>query len=142
MINSDREWDWMDKPEKKYPDNIVYDYELEKFNAHLKPYPTSLGSQEFKPIHIDKSDSLKADKYFKSKLEELKEEYQKLIKEYNWTKLIYHSKYSFQPIIGERYFLYKKENKELFLSLIEPNQWNEKYVGTFKLLNNGKWEKI
>ena len=33
-------------------------------------------------------------------------------------------------------------NKDLFLSLIEPTQWDKVYIGTFKLLNNGKWEKI
>ena len=127
---------------KKYPDNIVYDYTLEKFDANTKPYPTSLGGQKFEPIKVDKSDSLKANKYFQSRLDELKDEYKRLVEEYNWTKLIYQSTYSFQPILGESYYLYEKKDKTLFLSLIKPTEWDRPYVGTFKLLNNGKWEKI
>tara|TARA_Y100000004_G_C8842770_1_gene381235 strand:+ start:477 stop:866 length:390 start_codon:yes stop_codon:yes gene_type:complete len=127
---------------KKYSDNIVYNYELEKFDANTKAYPTTVGSQKFEPIKVDKSDSRKADNYFESKLNELKDEYRKLVEEYNWTSLVYKSEYNFQPLIGEEYYLYEKEDKNLFLSLIGPTEWNQLYVGTFKLLNNGKWEKI
>tara|TARA_R100001594_G_C3858081_1_gene220194 strand:+ start:69 stop:467 length:399 start_codon:yes stop_codon:yes gene_type:complete len=126
---------------KKYPDNIVYDYELEKFDANTKSYPTTLGSQKFEPLNIDKTDSIKANKYFKSRLDELKDEYKKLVEEYNWTSLVYKSEYNFQPLLGEKYYLYEKENKDLFLSLIKPNEWDKNYIGTFRLLNNGKWEK-
>ena len=127
---------------KKYPDNIVYDYELDKFDANTKAYPTSIGAQSFEPIKVDKSDIRKANNYFDSRLNELKSEYRKLVKEYNWTSLVYKSNYSFQPLIGEEYHLYEKTDKELFLSLIAPNEWNQLHVGTFKLLNNGKWEKL
>ena len=127
---------------KKYPDNIVYNYETGEFDANKKAYPTSVGGQKFEPLKVDKSDSIKANKYFKSRLDELKEEYKKLVQEYNWTKLIYESRYNFQPILGEPYYLYEDECKNLFLSLISPNEWKKSYVGTFKLLNNGKWEKI
>jgi len=126
---------------KKYPDNIVHNEELDKFDANLKQYPTTVGSQKFEPIKVDKSDSLKANKYFESKLNELRDEYKKLVEEYNWTSLVYASKYNFQPIVGKPYYLYEGKDKKIFLSLIEPNQWQQKYIATFKLLNNGKWEK-
>ncbi len=51
---------------KQYPDNVVYNYEIEKFDASKKSYPTTIGSQNFTPIEVDKSDSIKANKYFKS----------------------------------------------------------------------------
>jgi len=127
---------------KKYPDNIVYNYETGEFDAHKKEYPTTVGSQKFEPILVDKSDGLKANKYFKSRLDEIRDEYKKLVEEYNWTSLVYGSTYNFQPILGEPYYLYQNKNKSLFLSLIEPTQWEMKYLGTFKLLNSGKWEKI
>ena len=130
------------KMKKKYPDNIVYDKESGEFDAKLKSYPTTVGSQKFEPIVVDKSDSLKANKYFESRLNELKGEYKKLVNEYNWTSLVYESQYSFQPILGEEYHLYERKDKNLFLSLIKPKEWNQPHVGTFKLLNNGKWEKI
>ena len=69
-------------------------------------------------------------------------QYKRLVEEYNWTSLVYKSTYNFQPILGEHYHLYENKNKDLFLSLIEPSQWKQTYIGTFKLLNNGKWEKV
>ena len=127
---------------KKYPDNIVYNYETEKFDANIKAYPTSVGASKFEPIKVDKSDSLKDNHYFQCRLNELKDEYKKLVDEYNWTSLVYQSEYSFQPILGELYYLYEKKDKKLFLSLISPTEWNKPYIGTFKLLNNGKWELV
>mgnify|MGYP006147734805 FL=1 len=127
---------------KKYPDNIVYNYETGEFDASKKEYPTTVSSQKFEPIRVDKSDSLKANKYFQSRLSEIKDEYKKLVQEYNWTSLVYESTYNFQPILGEPYYLYQNKKKTLFLSLIEPTQWKMEYLGTFKLLNSGKWEKI
>ena len=127
---------------KRYPDNIVYNYETEKFDANTKAYPTTVGASKFEPINVDKSDSHKANKYFESKLNELRGEYKKLVEEYNWTSLVYEAEYSFQPIHGEHYHLYENKDKKLFLSLIAPTEWKQPYIGTFKLLNNGKWEKI
>ena len=127
---------------KKYPDNIVYDYKLEKFDANVKAYPTSVGAPGFEPIKVDKSSGVTANHYFESRLNELKEEYKKLIQEYNWTKLVYESSYSFQPIVGHAYHLYESKDKSLWLSLIGPDEWDQPYVGSFELLTNGKWQKI
>ena len=127
---------------KKYPDNIVYNYETGEFDAHKKAYPTSVNGQKFEPLKEDKRSAADANHYFESKLNELKEEYKKLINEYNWTSLVYAANYSFQPIVGKPYYLYESIDKKIFLSLIEPDQWKQKYIATFKLLNNGKWEKV
>ena len=125
--------------EKKYPDQIVYTDG--KFDASLKKYPTNLGAPSFEPIATDKSDQLKANHYFESRLQELRTEYKNLVDEYKWTRLIYESTYNFQPILGEPYHLYEGSDKP-FLSLIGPNEWDRKHLGTFKLLNNGKWEML
>ena len=126
---------------KKYPDAVVYNTKTGEFDAKNKPYPTSVNAPSFKPIKVDKGDSIKANKYFESRMAEIKEEYKKLVEEYNWTSLVYESTYNFQPIVGESYYLYQNTNKNLFLSLISPDEWNMEYLGTFKLLTNGKWEK-
>ena len=123
---------------KKYPDNIVYNEELQKFDANLKPSPPSVASQGFEPIKVDKSTSVNANNFFEGRLNELKEEYRKLVEEYNWTK----SEYSFQPTVGHDYHLYERKDKNLWLSLIGPDEWDQPYIGTFKLLTNGKWERI
>jgi hypothetical protein len=132
----------MAKIKKKYPDSVVYNEESKKFDANLKPYPTSVSAPSFKPIKVDKGDSIKANKYFESRMAEIKEEYKKLVEEYNWTSLVYESTYSFQPLVGEPYYLYQNKDKSLFLSLIAPDEWKMDYLGTFKLITNGKWEKI
>tara|TARA_B110000858_G_scaffold190310_1_gene238110 strand:+ start:456 stop:845 length:390 start_codon:yes stop_codon:yes gene_type:complete len=125
---------------KKLPDNIVFNDD--KFDANTKNYPTTISAPSFAPINVDRSDSIKADKYFNSRLNELKAEYENLVDEYKWSDIIYNSLYNFQPILGEPYYLYLNDDNKHFLSIIEPNEWDQIFVGTFKLLNNGKWEKI
>jgi len=127
---------------KKLPDSIVYNYNIEKFDANTKEYPTTISAPSFAPISIDRSDSIKADKYFSSRLNEIKSEYKELVNEYKWSNIIYNALYNFQPILGESYYLYLNNDNKHFLSIIEPSEWNQTYVGTFKLLNNGKWEKV
>lgn len=126
----------------KYPDNIVFNENSERYDASKRSYPTNVGSQKFEPIKLDKSNSLNANNYFDAKFKELRDSYQKLVEEYKWNKIIYESEFSFQPKTGEIYFLYQKENKSYWLSIVSPKNWNKKYVGSFKLLTNGKWEQI
>ena len=133
-------YEYKDKMKKKYPDNIVYNDKSGEFDAKLKSYPTTVGSQKFEPIVVDKGDTIKVNKHFQSKFEELKGEWNKLVEEYEWTSLVYGSRYSFQPIVGETYHLYKED--DLFLSIIEPHQWDKEHMGSFKLLTNGKWDKV
>ena len=59
---------------KKYPDNIVYNYETGEFDAKNKAYPTSVGGQKFEPLKVDKSSVVDANHYFESRLNELKGE--------------------------------------------------------------------
>ena len=127
---------------KKLPDNIVFNEESGKFDANTKHYPTTVGTKSFEPIIVDKSDTIKADKYFNSRLTELKKEYESLVNEYNDSKLVYESEYTFQPIVGETYHLYERDDETLFLSIITPNEWDKKHIGSYLLLNNGVWEKL
>ena len=127
---------------KNRPDYIVYNEETSDYDANLKPYPTTIGSPNFKPLIIDDTNCVNATHYFKSKLEEIKIEYETLVKEYKWNNRVYEADYSFEPIVGEVYFLYEREEGKDFLSIISRLEWDQPYVGAFKLLNNGKWEKI
>jgi hypothetical protein len=69
------------------------------------------------------------------------DEYKKLQEELEWNKIVYSSSYSFQPIPGERYYLYIRENGETFLSIIDPSEWNKTHIGTFILDSDNKWKK-
>ena len=83
----------------------------------------------------------KVNKKISSKFKELKLEYQKLLDDFKWNELIYNSKFSFEPVIGETYYLYIDSNNEYFLSLINPNSWTKECVGKFILNSEGRWIK-
>lgn len=129
---------------KKYPDNVVWS-EKDGYYAHLLSYATNIGAPVIKPDNLSswKNEKIfKTNKYFNKKYEEIKEQYQKLVEEFEWNDLVYNSNYNFQPIIGEKYHLYRRNNGEMFLSLIEPNSWKQEYVGTFEMDSDNKWKKI
>ena len=129
---------------KKYPDNVVWSEER-GYYAHLLPYATNIGAPVIIPDNIStwKNEKiLKTNHYFNKKYDEIKKEYEKLVEEYEWNKVVYGSNYNFQPIIGEKYHLYRRNNGEMFLSLIEPNSWKQEYIGTFEMDSDNKWKKI
>ncbi len=114
-------------------------------NAGLLPYGSNIGAPA---IHIPNIESWKqprvihVNQQFQDKVEELKNEYQKLIDEYKWNDLVYKAKFSFEPVIGKIYHLYYGLNDKIFLSLIGPNEWNKKHIGAFKYNYDNKWIKI
>ena len=126
---------------EKKPDNVVFNEKTSEFDAKSMSYPTNVGAPSFAPVIIDDTSSIKATKYFKTKLSEIEKEYKKLIEDYENTTLIYESDYNFEPIMGETYYLYEKIGGR-FLSLIAPNEWNKKYLGSYLLTTDGKWEKV
>ena len=79
--------------------------------------------------------------YLSTKFLELKEEYAKLIALYKWNELVSKSEFSFIPIKGHTYYLYQREDEKLFLSLIEPEYWNQLFVGEVTLDSDNKWIK-
>ena len=81
--------------------------------------------------------------HFTEKFKELKKEYDELIEEFNWNKIIYESEVNFVPIIGKTYHLY--ETGKRFLSLISPDEWGNKdmtYIGSFVQDSRQKWCQI
>lgn len=131
------------KKQKKYPDQVVYSEER-GFYAKLLPYGSNVGAPSIKLNDISswKQKGIgKVNHQISTKFEELKEEYKKLVEDYKWNEIIYNCNFQFEPIVGNIYFLYKKEQDKYFLSMIEPDQWNQKYIGTFILNSELKWEK-
>lgn len=125
--------------EKDLPDSYVV-------NRRTKTYPTELGSQPFKPddielFKLDKTSNLK--NHYVTKFEELKSEYTKLMQEIAINERVYKSKFSFQPIVGQTYYLYERETDE-FLSIISPDEWNGRYelIGAFRLQTDGRWLEV
>lgn len=126
------------------PDSVVYDLEKGYYQRELT-YGSNIGAPSIQLEDVKGWKQIQANvanKQFKSKYEELKSEYQKLIQEVNWNDLVYKSIYNFTPVMGEVYHLYIKEDDTMFLSLISPSEWNKKYIGSFKLESTQKWIKV
>ena len=87
-----------------------------------------------------------SNKYFDTKLQELQEEYSKLAEEYKLNEMVYNAQCRFGPVIGEVYHLYQREDESTFLSMIGPNDWlsikPDKFIGSFRLTSNDKWDKV
>lgn len=129
---------------KKKPDLVVWSEEKGYYQKELT-YGSNHGAPSIKLEDVrgwKESQIHSVNKQFNSKYEELKNEFQKLIDEVRDNELVYSSKYSFIPVIGESYHLYDKQDGTTFMSLIGPNQWNQKYIGTYKLDSSYKWIKL
>jgi hypothetical protein len=129
----------------KIPDLVVYDDDRGYYAKELT-YGSNIGAPAIKTKDIStwrQSKVAEVNDQFKAKYDELRAEAEKLINEYNWNDLIYtKAQFTFQPLVGRVYHLYIKEDENMFLSLIEPNQWNQKFIASFKLDSNNKWIKI
>lgn len=131
--------------EDKKPDQVVFNTETQKYDAALKPYATSVGA----PV-ITTTDTIawknrsisKINHKVQTRYLELKKEYDKMMLEFEYNQLIFNAKFSFEPIFGEVYHLYKRDNGETFLSLIAPDQCRFDGLGSFYLNADQIWEKI
>lgn len=131
--------------ESKKPDNVVFNVENQKYDAALKPYATSVGA----PV-ITTTDNIawknrsinKVNHKLEARYLELKAEYDAMLEQYEYNKLIFDAKFTFEPIVGQTYHLYKRYNNETFLSIIKPNECNFNYIGSFYLNVELIWEKI
>ena len=120
------------------PDNVAD-------SPNILPYGSNVGAPAIRPEDIDgwkESKVSKTNKYFQSRYDEIKEEYRELIESYEWNKLVYRADFRWDHIKGETYYLYQRDGGQLFLSLVEPSQWNQIFIGAFRLDSNDKWEKI
>ena len=78
---------------KKYPDNVVWNKE-DGYYAHLLPYASNIGAPVIKPDNVStwKNEKiLKTNHYFNKKYEEIKEQYQKLLEEFEWNSIVYNA---------------------------------------------------
>lgn len=123
------------------PDNVVYSDE-KGYHANVLTYSTNVGAPV---IRIDDVVAWKSrgiatvNRELESKFNELKIQYENLMKEYEWNELVYGAKFSFEPVVGEIYHLYRGDDGVNFLSLISPREWNKEHLGTFKLNSDKKW---
>lgn len=107
-------------------------------------YPHHVGSALIQPEDCDgfKNRGInKVNNEVKTRLLSLKQEYDKILEELEWNKIIYKSDIRFEPIVGQSYYLYKRKSGGYFLSMINPNQWKMEFIGSFELNPDLKWVK-
>ncbi len=60
--------------------------------------------------------------------------------------IIYDSKISFAPVIGQVYYLYEKDDRSHVVSMISPKEWGArspyKFVAAVKLLADHTWKEV
>ena len=114
-------------------------------NKAIMPYGDHVGAPAIRTTDISsykQKNLIKTNHYFEARYEEIKEEYRKLLEAYEWNKLVYNSEFRFEPIKGHTYHLYQQKDETLFLSLIAPDEWNQVYVGSFRMDSDDKWTKV
>ncbi len=129
---------------KKKPDLVVWSDEKGYYSKELT-YASNVGAPAIRLEDVGgwkQIQAQNANKIFTKKYEEIKDEFKKLVDEVSWNEFVYSATYNFVPVIGETYYLYERDNGTIFLSLIEPNEWNMKCLGATILESNNKWLKI
>lgn len=130
---------------KDKPDNVAFDTNSGKYNAHLLPYASNIGAPKIAPTQVSTWKNTSIISYNQSldnKVQKLREKYEDLLTEFGVNDRIYRAKMSFDPIVGKEYHLYINNQGEEFLSLIEPGQWNMEYLGTYALNHEKVWEQL
>lgn len=130
---------------KKKPDQVVYNEEKQQYDAALTPYATNLGAPaivtddvtSWKNVNINK-----VNHQFKTEYDELKARYEKMMEKFEYNNLIYAAKFSFEPIVGAIYHLYRSKDGDPFLSLISPDECNWDFAGTFELKADKIWNRL
>lgn len=129
----------------KKPDQVVFDERSKKYVPSTTPYATNVGAPAIIPDDITSwknSNISKVNHQFKSEFEDIKSQYETMMKKFEQNKLIYSAKFSFEPVLGEIYHLYRKKSGEVWLSLISPDECNWDFVGSFRLNSDKIWEEL
>ena len=129
----------------KKPDQVVFNENTQKYDAALKPYATNVGAPAIQVTNNSawKNRNVhKANQKIQAKYLELKAEYDKMMEELEYNNLVYSARFSFEPLIGETYHLYRDKNEKPFLSIIAPADCNFNFLGSFLLSSEQIWKKI
>ncbi|MEN8787731.1 MAG: DUF2452 domain-containing protein [Flavobacteriales bacterium] len=131
--------------EEKKPDQVVFDEHTGRYDAAIKEYGTNVGAPSISTTNVKTWKNVgitKVNHMLKQKFNELQAEYDKMMDEYKWNDLIYNTEYNFEPIIGEVYYLYHREDESTFLSVIPPSSFKKySFIGAFRLSFEKMWIK-
>ena len=124
--------------------------------GHL-PYPHHIGSPAFVPnesgaikkrafrVMHEQSDMQLAQ--IKEQIDLLAAQARKIQERIEVSKAVYGAEMSFEPLVGEIYYLYAGRENEFVLSMVPNDQWGKKlpfehFVATVRLLADHTWEVL
>lgn len=128
----------MKESKKDKPDQVVD-------NPGIMPYTTNVGAPAIQHEDVEiwkKRGAIKVNHHLETRFEEIKKQYQDLIEDFENNNLVYSAKCSFEPAIGDTYYLYESKDGGTFLSLISPEEWKQKFLGAFQIDSQFKWNKL
>ncbi|TAG09577.1 MAG: DUF2452 domain-containing protein [Verrucomicrobia bacterium] len=105
------------------------------------PYPVSTLSPPIIPNDLTSFKTRgisEVERELQQKLKEIRELYIQTIDHFNWNKLVYEADIQFEPIVGQTYYLYEINRRNL-LSMISPEEWSHKYLATVRLNVDRQW---
>jgi hypothetical protein len=111
-------------------------------DSTLSP-PISSSEKEVSEWKDNKDKS--SDKYFITKYKEIVKEMEDLKESFDVNKRMENVEIRFTPVFGAKYYLYKRENNTLFLSIIGPSEWKRddlEYSGCYTIDSNSVWREI
>lgn len=123
-------------------------------NPGLLPYAHTVGGAVIKPnqesvlkgkalLAMEEQTEMQLSQ-IKKQIDLLKFQAEEVLKRKDLSYQIYHSKMSFDPLIGKIYYLYEKEDETTILSMIHPKEFKtipyKRFISAVKLLADHTWE--
>jgi Protein of unknown function (DUF2452) len=121
------------------------------------PYSSSVGSVAIRPTKegmikhkalsaMEEQTNMQLDQ-IRQQIELLARQAQELRKRKELSLMIYESKLSFKPQIGQTYHLYERHDNTNLLSLVAPQEWGthgpfKAYISSVKLLADHTWMEV
>ena len=116
-----------------------------KLTPNLLPYPHHVAAPKIERLDLSAFNSLQAHKVSKSlqkRTDEITTLIRQLQEDYTLNLQLYSAARSFEPVLGEVYHLYEKQDGTQFLSLIAPTEWKQKYLYSGSLNSDGTWSRV
>lgn len=130
---------------KKYPDLVVWS-EDKGFYANSLTYGSNLSAPSIRIDDVSgwkQSNVNQLNSQFKAEYDEILKRAELLKQEFEWNHFVYtRVTYTFLPIVGHTYHVYEKDEGSFFMSIIDPNSWKQKFIGSTRLESTNKWVKI
>jgi len=117
-------------------------------NARSLTYASNVGAPAITVpdvVGFKKSKLVEAQHFVDQRFDEIKKQYDELIELAEINELVYNSEYRFVPIIGQIYYVWKRENGSTWLSMTGPKEnplWDGECLGAFKLNSYSVWIKV